>query len=120
MSDSSNSSIATLVLDSITALEAIRQTLEEHGIDPDILKFPEFNIPVGVKLALMYDRKPLVWTNWPPNKALEAGRGSNYAVSQRLTEEEDQFLRERKKHINDNYRIRHLVHDSMWGLEEDA
>ena len=92
MSDSSNSSISNLVLDSITALEAIRQTLEEHGIDPDILKFPEFNIPVGAKLALMYDRKG-IWINQAPNKELEAGR---------------------------DYRIRHLVHDSMWGLEEDA
>lgn len=91
------------------AQKAVRKTLEEL-----------VNIPVEVKLALMYDRKPLVWTNWPPNKAMEVGRGSDYAVSQRLTEEEDQFLREVKKHINDNYQIRNLVHDAMWGLEEGA
>lgn len=102
------------------AQKALRETLEEAGVSRPDLPFPEFNIPVEVKLALMYDRAPLRVTNWPPNKALEVGRGSNYAVSQRLTEEEDQFLREMKKHINDNYQIRNLVHDAMWGLEEGA
>lgn len=98
------------------ALKAARETLEKLEILGPEIQVPEFSIPVGVKLALMYDRAPLRFTNWPPNKALEVGRGSNYAVSQRLTEEEDQFLREMKKHINDNYQIRFLVHDSLQGL----
>lgn len=77
------------------AQKAIRETLEELEILGPEIQFPEFNIPVEVKLALMYDREPLRFINWPPNKALEVGRDSNY-------------------------RIRNLVHDSLWGLEEDA